>query len=67
MNEPLRIALATSQPIPANHLEDCLACRRRLIEADPIIDRLPAYRGEGESDRLLRILDSLNSNEKGDG
>jgi hypothetical protein len=29
------------------------------IDADPVIDRLPAIRSRGEASRLLEILDSL--------
>ena len=60
--------LAVPPLVPATRAESCQDCRRRLnLEADPILDRMPAYRGEGESNRLLRILDSLESNERGQG
>ena len=63
----LETATQAAPPLPANRHEDCEACRRKLnIEADPILDRLPAYRGEGEADRLLSILDSLET-ERGQG
>jgi hypothetical protein len=64
MNDPktsLEIALSATPPLPANRHEDCQACRRKLnIEADPILDRLPAYRGEKECDRLNAILDEID-------
>jgi hypothetical protein len=60
----LETATQAAPPLPANRHEDCQACRRKLLlEADPVLDRLPAYRGDAEADRLLRILDSLDSND----
>ena len=60
----LETATQAAPPLPANRHEDCEACRRKLLlEADPVLDRLPAYRGDAEADRLIRILDSLDSND----
>lgn len=60
----LEVATQSAPPLPASRREDCVACIRKLkSESDPILDRLPAYRGEGEADRLLAILDSLDSND----
>jgi hypothetical protein len=57
----LETATQAAPPLPASRHEDCEACRRKLLlEADPILDRLPAYRGEKEADRLIAILDEID-------
>jgi hypothetical protein len=63
----LKIALGLTEPLPLpNSLAEEVALAERKL-ADPILDRLPAYRGEGEVDRLLSVLDSLESGKRGGG
>ena len=64
---PLETALRPgARPWP-NCLRDNVAEMERPYQqhADPVLDRLPAYKSGREANRLLAILDELT--ERGDG